>query len=375
LNNHLHIVCLDAPAPPDYGGAIDMFYKIKALAESGKKIILHYFDYNPARNAAGLESLCASVYTYKRKPVYQSLPLSQPYIIQSRINQQLIDRLNKDDYPVLLEGLHCAGLLSYLTNKDRVILRMHNEEASYYHYLSKTESSLLKKQYFLQESKMLRRFQKKLDKDLKLACLSETDIEIFKNDYSFKKTHFIPCFIPWQNISIKEGKGEYCLYHGNMRVSENEEAAQWLIQQVFNQLNIPLIIAGKGISKRLTGEAAKHKNISLINNPSIEEINDLIQNAHINVLPSMNNTGVKLKLLNALLNGRHCITNYNGVKGSQINEGLVIEDAVQRWITAIKTLMQHTFTITDIEKRKQILALYNNQQNAAKLNALWKHYL
>jgi hypothetical protein len=89
----------------------------------------------------------------------------------------------------------------------------------------------------------------------------------------------------------------------------------------------------------------------------------------------MNNTGVKLKLLNALLNGRHCITNYNGVKGSQINEGLVIEDAVQRWITAIKTLMQHTFTITDIEKRKQILALYNNQQNAAKLNALWKHYL
>lgn len=35
----------------------------------------------------------------------------------------------------------------------------------------------------------------------------------------------------------------------------------------------------------------------------------LIQEAHINLLPTFQNTGIKLKLLNALFNGRFCIVN------------------------------------------------------------------
>ena len=35
MNKKLYIVCLDAPAPADYGGAIDMYYKIEALAQKG----------------------------------------------------------------------------------------------------------------------------------------------------------------------------------------------------------------------------------------------------------------------------------------------------------------------------------------------------
>ena len=45
MNEPIHIVCLDAPAPPDYGGAIDMYYTIIALAKTGRKPILHYFEY------------------------------------------------------------------------------------------------------------------------------------------------------------------------------------------------------------------------------------------------------------------------------------------------------------------------------------------
>lgn len=371
MSNHLHIVCLDAPSPPDYGGAIDMYYKIQALAETGKKIILHYFDYNPLRNANGLENFCEAIYTYQRKSIFKSLPLSQPFIVESRINNELIERLNKDDYPVLPEGLHCSGIIPFLNNKERVAIRMHNEEASYYHHLVKTEQSFFKRKYFLQESRLLKRYQQNLDKKIKLACLSETDMEIFKDEYDFQNINFIPCFIPWQKLSINEGIGKYCLYHGNMQVSENEEAATWLIRNVFSQLNVPFVIAGKGISKKLVTEASLYKNISLINNPSISEIDGLIRNAHINVLPSMNNTGVKLKLLNALLNGRHCITNYNGVKGSRIIHGVIVKEDTGAWIETINDLMTKPITSEDIGNRTAILHLYNNQQNAAMLIALW----
>ena len=48
----LHIICLDAPSPPNYGGAIDMYYKIRALALAGTRIILHYFAYREGRGNA-----------------------------------------------------------------------------------------------------------------------------------------------------------------------------------------------------------------------------------------------------------------------------------------------------------------------------------
>ncbi len=371
LSDQLHIVCLDAPSPPDYGGAIDMHYKIKALAAIGKKVILHYFNYNSLRNAGDLKTLCEAVFSYSRKPFYRCLPIGEPYIISSRINKHLIERLNSDDHPVLLEGLHCAGIIPYLKNKNRVVVRMHNEEASYYHHLAITAKSILKRTYYKQESKLLHQYQKKTGKEVTLACLSESDMATFRTGYGFQHSFFVPCFIPWQAVSIKEGKGAYCLYHGNMLVSENEEAALWLIQQVFSSKKIPLIIAGKGISKRLKEAAKNVFHISLVNNPSIRVIDGLIQNAQINVLPSMNGTGVKLKLLNALLNGRHCLTNFNGAKGSCITQGVSIKESATEWSGEIKSLMQQEFTSTQINGRLEILRLYNNNLNAKKLSALW----
>lgn len=352
-----------------------MYFKIKALAATGNKIILHYFDYNLSRNAKGLERFCEKIYSYKRKSIFKAFPINKPFIVESRINLQLINRINEDDYPVLLEGLHCSGIIPFLNNKERVVIRMHNEEASYYHHLGATEKSFVKKIYFKRESQLLKSYQQNLAKNIKLACLSETDIDSFRNFYRFETTSFIPCFIPWQTLSIVKGWGDYCLYHGNLLVSENEEAAIWLIQNVFKKIRIPFTIAGKGISKRLLDEASAFDHITLINNPSIDQISTLIQQAQVNVLPSMNNTGVKLKLLNALLNGRHCITNYNGVNGSKITGGLTVADSVSAWLSAIPELMETEFSEADMAQRKKVLELYDNRQNAEKLNALWRHYL
>ncbi|RYZ30047.1 MAG: glycosyltransferase [Chitinophagaceae bacterium] len=371
MSQILHIVCLDAPSPPDYGGAIDMHYKVKALAETGKKIILHYFDYNAKRGTDGLEKFCTAIYSYQRKPIYRSLLLSQPFIVQSRINENLIKRLNQDNEPILLEGLHCSGIIPFLNDPKRVVLRMHNEEGSYYHYLAQSEPSFLKKKYLIQESKFLKRYQHKLDKQIKLACLSQFDMEAFNTDDQFQNLHFLPCFIPWQQLTNKEGSGDYCLYHGNMSVSENEEAALWLLKNVFSRVEVPLIIAGKRVSNRLVKIALQHKNVSIINNPTVVQLDELIQNAQINVLPSMNNTGVKLKLLNALLNGRYCITNINGVKGAGINAGLFVEDDPAEWITLIEKTFHQTFTPNEMLSRQEILDIYDNQKNAIKLNALW----
>ncbi len=350
-----------------------MFYKIKALHETGSKIILHYFNYKPSRTIHEVEQNCSAIYDYQRKNLFQSQPLSSPFIVQSRINKQLIERLNQDDYPILLEGLHCSGIVPFLWNKERIVLRMHNEEASYYSHLAETERSLWKRKYFKRESRLLHRYQQAFDKKIKLACLSETDIAAFKQTYTFRQIDFIPCFTPWQQITGKEGKGEYCLYHGNLSVSENNKAACWLTETIFSQLQVPFVVAGRGASKELVRLASEYSHIRVVNNPTISEIDKLVQDAHINVLPSMNSTGVKLKLLNALLNGRHCITNPSGVMGSRIQKGVIIQNAVSDWIATIPALMQKEFSATEKQEREEILSLYDNYKNAQKLSALWTH--
>lgn len=370
MSNYIHIICLDAPAPPNYGGAIDMYYKITALAALGRKVILHYLEYNPERNAEALRPYCVEINAYKRKDFLTSFSFSVPYIVNSRINKDLIKRLNKDSYPILAEGLHCSGILPYLKDPSRVVLRMHNDEPDYYKSLGAIETNVFKKSYFKIEAALLKSYQSRLRKDLAVACLSETDLVRLRDKFGFTNLHFIPCFIPWQSVHSKEGKGAYCLYHGNMAVSENEAAALWLVRHVFSKVSIPFVIAGNGISKKLSASVQKYKTIRLIHRPPIEELNALIGDAQINILPSVNSTGVKLKLLHALFEGRFCITNSNGIRGSRISSNVYVANQPVEYVELVQQLFERTFTPQDIAERQTILNVYDNQANAQQLSAL-----
>lgn len=46
----LHIVSFHIPIPQNYGGVIDIYYKVKALHDIGVKVILHCFEYGRAHN-------------------------------------------------------------------------------------------------------------------------------------------------------------------------------------------------------------------------------------------------------------------------------------------------------------------------------------
>ena len=367
MTDTVHIVCLDAPSPPDYGGVFDLHYKIPALYRQGKKIILHYFDYRDAGNAEELEPFCEAIYTYKRSSFLRSLSSGLPYIVHSRINMELIKRLNQDKFPVILEGIHCSGIIPFLDKSKKLVLRLHNDEAAYYQHLSHWEQNFLKKQYLQRESRLLENYQKQLPKHLAIAAVSSWDQANFRNTYGFGDVHFIPCFLPWQEVTTKEGHGSFCLYHGNLRVSENIEAVQWLIGKVFRDLQIPLVIAGRGAAA--LSSPIKKPHISFVDNPGDEQLNELIANAHIHVLPSFNRTGVKIKLLHALFQGRYCLTNKEGVLGSGLPE-LIPGPDESSWIAAIKGMMNTPFTNEQKKERQLMVSLYNNEANARKLNSL-----
>ncbi|MEO7835865.1 MAG: glycosyltransferase, partial [Ginsengibacter sp.] len=273
------------------------------------KIHLHCFEYGRGEQSE-LNRYCEEVLYYHREKLRQGVPLRLPYIVSSRVNPALIKNILKDNYPVLLEGIHCTYYLYHgELNNRKVLVRLHNVEYEYYNQLSKATNNFYKKIYYKLESRLLKKYEKKIASNGKLIAVNEKDRTTYQKVFSAKDVEFLPVFLPFNQVKSETGKGNYCLYHGNLSVAENEKAALWLLENVFNQLiNSQFIIAGKNPSEALNKECEKHKNVLLIKNPSENQMSELIKNAHIHLLPSFNTTGIKIKLLNALFNGRFVIT-------------------------------------------------------------------
>ena len=371
MNRHLHIVCLDVPWPADYGGSIDMMNRIMMLKKMGICIHLHYFSYNERGTPNELNQFCESIHVYERKTGHKGFSFSLPYIIASRINEELTANLQKDNHPVLLEGIHCTGILSALNPVNRkIIVRMHNDETIYYKELTRAEKSLFKKMSFLNESRLLKRYTHKLPQGCKYVCVSKEDIQRFQSDYHLPDAVFLPTFPAWQTVNGEEGVGNLCLYHGNLSVPENEEAAMWLLKKVFSKIKKPFVIAGKNPSRRLEKMAHLYQHTCLVANPSETELNDLVRKAHINVLPcfNKNTTGIRLKLLHALFEGRHCVVNKPMAEGTGLEPACHIAANADAFASVIMQLSHQPFTAEEIMLRKRLLGdTYNNEKNTRQL--------
>ncbi len=376
MSNHLHIVCLDTPWPADYGGAIDMMNRIRMFKKMGISIHLHYFCYNERGMPNELNQFCESIQVYERKTGRKGFSSQLPYIVASRMSEGLVNDLRGDTHPILLEGLHCSGVLSHLDlGARKVVVRMHNEESVYYKELARAESSLFKKIYFLRESRLIKKYTHHLPGQCMYACLSAEDIHAFKEIYHLPDVRMIPIFPSWQEVSGEEGIGNLCLYHGNLSVPENEKAAIWLLQNVFTKIRKPFVIAGKSPGRRLRKMAHLCQHTCLVADPSETELNDLIRKAHINVLPCFNKriTGIRLKLLHALYEGRHCIVNEPMVKGTGLEGACHTGTTANAFASIIAQLYQQPFTGEEILLRKRLLGTtYDNEKNTRELiQYLW----
>lgn len=366
MERHLHHISFDVPYPANYGGVIEVYYKLKALAEAGVKVHLHCFEYGRGY-AEELESICESVNYYPRKQRLQSLPVRYPHIVKSRRSKELLKNLEKDPWPILFEGLHSTYYLSHpkLENRRKVV-RLHNVEWEYYYALAQWESGYLNRQYYLAESRQLRAWEDVLPFADQLLPISPKDTAYYAE--RFKNVDHLPPFHGNHAITSRPGQGDYCLYHAKLSVPENHEAAMFLINQVFHDFPVPLIIAGGGAQPELIEAISENDQILLRPDPGEAEMEDLIRNAHILVLPTFQATGIKLKLLNSLFNGRHVMVNPPMILQTKLGLYCHVADDAPDFQKQILQLFDKPFLAEEIEKRKALLSqTYSNQINVQKL--------
>jgi len=269
-----------------------------------------------------------------------------------------------------MEGLHTSALLENeaLCKNRKMIVRPHNIEHEYYQNLAKVEPDIFKKYYFYNEAVKLRKYENILEKADLLLAISKND-EIYFSKH-FNNVAFVPAFHPYKKVSSITGKGNYVLYHGNLSVAENTNAAKFLITHVFDDLDIPLKIAGLNPPKNLINliNNGHGKDIELISNPDDETLGDLIKNAQINISVTAQQTGLKLKLLNTLYNGRYCLVNEKMLSGSELDDLCIIANDHATMKRKIRSLFDQEFDENIIDERKhKLTSIYNNGHNVEHL--------
>jgi len=371
-DKHLHIISFDIPYPPNYGGVIDVFYKIKTLYKLGIRIHLHCFEYPGRDRTPELNQYCEEVNYYPRKLGLRSAFSLAPYIVSSRKSEILINNLLHDDHPILFEGLHSCYYLNDPRLKNRMkIYRESNIEHWYYFNLFKVDRNLRNRLYFLSASAKLYFYQKNLKyADLMLA-VSQHDAEYLAQKFPGKKVIHLPSFHANDQVSVLPGKGDYALYHGNIEVPENEFAASFLISKVFNGSDLHLIIAGMKPKERFRKLAEASRNVMLIANPDDDKMLELIRNAQVNILVTFQATGLKLKLLNTLYNGRFCLVNEAMTKGTSLEPLCDTGNTAEELKSKLEELFSKDFKAEETIRRSGHLKnLYDNQNNGIKMISL-----
>lgn len=366
----LHIISFDVPYPADYGGVIDIFYRLKTLQKLGLEITLHVFEYGRKKDPE-LDKYAKVIY-YRRKRSFFHLFSSRPFIVQSRKSKKLLQTLLLDNDPIFFEGIHTTWYLENPAIQSRLtIVRTHNIEHEYYRGL-KRNSSFLKFFFFRLEEYKLKRYEAILNHSKHILAIKPEDAEYFSKKFN-RTIHTLPASIPDIPGSFNIVK-RYGLYHGNLSVPENENAVLWILTSLKPVLNtsFPVIIAGKNPGKKLI-QACNIQGVKLISNPSENELNKLVQEAQIHLMYSPISTGIKLKLLASINSSGHLLVNKNIISGIHDESFFTIAETHKEFKMHFIGMQNSQVSIDEYETRSAyIKANFNNENNCRLIKELLK---
>lgn len=366
MTKRLHIITVICPNDPYSGVTVDIYHKMEAFHRAGIAIYLHCLECSSLPNKK-LAQFCEQLYCYPpAKGLKASLGIFSG-IFKGRIPTELLKNLQLNLAPVLFEGLKsCSFLDDPLLSAFPKFVRAHN--IAHLHYFNLYRSSRIPKQrwYYLFQGFNAKILESKLKCADHILAVSTTEAEYLGN--KFGRTHFIPPFHSFSEMTGKPGQGDYLIYHGNLEIEDNQRAVKYLMSKIFSQITESFVIAGKNPPEWLVKQAKDIPHITIVPNPSEDQMNQLIAHAQICLVPGFQPTGMKMKLLNSLFGGRHCLTNSIMVKGTDLKNLCHIADSPNEMIEKIRLLMEQEFGVEDIRKRKLNLeTLHANELNAQKI--------
>lgn len=310
--------------PPNHGGRVDMWNRIRALVEIGYSVdlVCTVKERPEEKYIRHVEQVVHKLYLCDRKN--RLIDMLDPSPLQLVSRKKLADIRFEKKYDFLFIG--DTADLYILRNEtlqyDKAILYMSNDNAVYFRALGKSEHNLLKKLYYWIESKKFRYADKKAVLSIRnVAFISYEEAERYKKLYPNINAVFLPAAVDL-DCKTRQLDNKTVLIIGSLFMTNNRDALEFYVSQVHPILTqkdaeYRLIIAGNSRGEDISwlyDICKPYSNIKIYDSP--RDLEFIYASGTVFVNPMRFGAGVKLKTVNAVINGLPVVSTTIGNEGT-----------------------------------------------------------
>ncbi|MFN6038854.1 MAG: glycosyltransferase family 4 protein [Bacteroidota bacterium] len=314
-------------------------------------------------------------------PAFLNLFSSESYNIKrfdSPILRSVLSKiLQNEKYDiVLLDSLFVTPYIDTIRNhsSSKIILRAHNVEHLVWERNAAIEKNSLKKRYLNFLAKRLKNYElqtiKKLDG---VAAISLSDLDYFKQSLNVP-TEYIPFgYNVKSDFNVYDFINDRAYFLGSMDWSPNHEALIWILENIFPVLeslknSFHITVAGNKMPAEFIQKTNKNFEVKgKIDNPE-----KFIEQFGVLIAPIFSGGGLKIKVVEAMANGKLVITTPIGAEGLGAIENVhfLLCKTKEEFISAIQFCLVNKQKASEIAQRGQdfIRENYGLEKIYSKLN-------
>lgn len=264
-----------------------------------------------------------------------------------------------DDNDIDIVHFDTIGLAPYLeySGKTPTLITHHNIESTLMHRRSKVEKSWLARWYVALQSQRLRKYEISESPRFDInVMVSATDEDELKSMTHGIKTVVVPNGVDVDYFSVRNvQQSNTIIYTGGMNMFANKDAVMHLIEDIWPRIksSIPdaiFKIIGQDPPPELKEIADIDDDIQVLG--YVDDIRPYVAEASVYVVPLRVGGGTRLKVLDALSQGKAIVSTSVGCEGIAVTHGenIFIED-------------------TDNGFADRVIELFNNQTLRQKLGS------
>ena len=365
------LVTGDFVYPTNHGGRVDVWNRILTIHKMGEYIhlICTVKKYPKQEYINIVNNKVDKLTIIQRKNNLFDMICKRPLQMTSRKKLKEIDLNDEYEY-LILEGTYVYDILDNpKLNAKKKIIRMHNDETIYFYGLGKSTRNIFKKIYFYIESLKFRFNEKSLIRRLgNIMFISYDEMCKYKKKYPYIKECFLPTAVNF-DFKTRDMNSNNVLIIGALFMDNNKEGIKRYIKTVHPLLNdvlgYKLIIAGNTLEQGiewLEKITVKYRNIELYDSPKNLEF--LYKKAAVFVNPMINGAGVKLKTINAIVQGLPVVSTTVGNQGTGLidKKDIFIADKADDMAKCIKNILKNKDVGREIVKSGQEFIKNNYNQ-------------
>jgi hypothetical protein len=350
------VVAGDYPYPPNHGMVVDIWNRILILEKIGLKIdlICTVKGNTDSLDKSEIVKHVNHFWIVNRKNRVIDLLSKETIQVKSRVALSRLVINQHYDY-LLLEADYVAEILNNKTiTYDYAILRSHNNEGVYYKNLGESTPNIFKKFYYFSESFKFNKTEPALLKKVKNVLFVSMD-EKKRYDKQLKgiNTLFLPPVIKLET-KLRQLNNKTVLFIGSLYIDNNREGIQYYIKNVHPYLSqldgYKFILAGNTKHHKLQWVddiLRTNKDVTFYDTP--DDLEPLYARASVFLNPMLHGAGVKLKTVEAIVNGLPVVCFPTGIEGTGLQQG--IGNLTARNAEEMRRYFEKLLTGTSTEKQ------------------------